>query len=293
MPGRAVFCKLSMVPMVNKNNSIDLKGLHLFVTRPQAQARPWAEKLKRLGALVTCEPMLSISSLEDEVSTQAIKNQVLALDEYQKIIFVSQNAVAFAMPWIDKYWPQLPCGLDFFAIGSSTAAALNKALVSFDASVASPTQAMNSEALLALPELRHVENQQVLIMRGQGGRTYLGESLQQRGARVNYCELYERQIPDTIDDNKIREFTHSTALPVAIVHSGETLNNLCAVLSVDDLHWFKEQLLLVPGERVAQQARLMGFQLLIIAENATHESMIEALNGWRQQHKGYNTSGRT
>ncbi|MGH1485523.1 MAG: uroporphyrinogen-III synthase [Cellvibrionaceae bacterium] len=272
----------------------DLQGLHLLVTRPQEQALPWAEKLTSLGADVTCQPMLSIKAVDDQVSKQLIATQIMMLDEYQKVIFVSQNAVSAGVSWIDEYWPQLPSGLTVFAIGSTTAALLADKLSLFGGSIISPKAAMNSEDLLALAELVSVKGEKILIMRGKGGRTHLGDSLKEKGALVDYCELYHRVIPDTIDQQKISAFRSSHSTPVIITHSGETLANLCTVLTStnaptnaannenDDLPWFKQQALLVPGKRVAEKAEALGFKHIIIAENATHESMIGALHDWRQ-----------
>ena len=60
---------------------IDLAGLHLLVTRPEAQALPWAEQLMALGAKVTCHPFLVIRPVVDTKAQQAIKNCLLRLDE--------------------------------------------------------------------------------------------------------------------------------------------------------------------------------------------------------------------
>lgn len=265
---------------------MDLMGLNIWVTRPQAQALVWAQQLEQLGATTCCQPILGIAPLLDETSKQAIKQQILALDECQKAIFVSQNAVSFGAEWIDQYWPQLPMGLHIFAIGRATASLLEETLSDIDSTVIAPAQAMNSEALLERPELQDLQNEKILILRGKGGRGYLAQILKDRGARVSYCELYQRIIPTKIDLQIINQFRQSTETPVIAVHSGETLSNLCSVLSStvkDDLPWFKQQALLVPGKRVADEAKQFGFQTIIIAENATHESMIEALYDWRQQ----------
>lgn len=285
---------------------VDLQGLHLLVTRPQAQALPWAEKLVALGAKITCQPMLSIAPVEDPVSKRLIASQVMRLDEYQSIIFVSQNAVNAGLAWIDEYWPQLPSGLTVLAIGSTTAALLEEKLSHLDGSIISPKAAMNSEDLLALAALASVKGEKILIMRGKGGRSHLGDSLTKKGARIDYCELYHRVIPDTIDQQKISTFRNSPLTPVVVTHSAETLTNLCAALlskqttpkatkrtpanasqaavnnEGDDLPWFKQQALLVPGKRVAAKAAALGFKHIIVADNATHKSMIGALHEWRQ-----------
>lgn len=266
---------------------ISLNGLHLLLTRPQQQAEKWAQQLQALGAQLTITPMLEISPLTEETETQAITDTLLQLDQYQKAIFVSQNAIDIGIEWIDRYWPQLPSGLDFFAIGHSSARLLAKKLNALDTAVTAPSHAMNSEALIALPQLHAIQDEKILIFRGQGGRTYLGKSLEARGALVDYCELYQRVLPDAVyqnnHHNKIEAFTKSPLRKVITALSGETLDNLCRATTATTLQWMQQQTLLVPGKRVAELAHEHGFTHLIIAENATHESMIEALNDWQKQ----------
>lgn len=267
----------SMVAM-----KLDLSGLQVVITRPEEQAQAWAKQLEALGATTIVTPMLAIQALSKSEDTQAITTTLLKLDEYQKALFVSQNAVNYACEWIDRYWPQLPQGLAFFAIGEATAQLLEKKLEHLGALVEAPQQAMNSEALLNLDALQRVAGEKIVIFRGVGGRTHLGKSLEARGALIDYCELYQRVIPDKFDENKISSLIDSQQAAVISVHSGETLENLCTRLSELQLRWAKQQTLLLPGERVAGIAKTLGFSKLIIAENATHESMIGALNDWRK-----------
>jgi uroporphyrinogen-III synthase len=265
-----------------------LEHLHILITRPLAQAQPWAEQLQALGASVSLQPMMAITPLSDPASERAIINQILAFAEYQKAIFVSQNAVHYGLRWIDQYWPQLPIDVQFFAIGQATANALEQAIGegALDAGYLShsATSAMNSETLLAHPDLADVDGEKILIFRGKGGRTTLAEHLTTRGATVAYCELYERQKPSGLQSlDKAYRSTQKQA--VLAVHSGETLENVCSVLAPDELAWLQQQPVLLPGQRVATQAQAAGFKHIIVAENACHDSMINALSEW-QTHDG-------
>ncbi|MFT6236621.1 MAG: uroporphyrinogen-III synthase [Cellvibrionaceae bacterium] len=266
--------------------AIDLTGLHILITRPSAQALPWANKLMHLGAKTSCQAMLEIYPLIDDAPKQAAKNKVMSLDDYSKIIFVSQNAVNHGLAEIDNYWPQLPSNIDFFAVGASTAQLLAERLDDFGASVNFPKHAMNSEALLALDSLKGIAGDKILIVRGCGGRTHLGHTLEARGALVDYCEAYERKMPIAIDTEVLAHFKKSGLIPVISVHSGETLHNLCQLIQTHTnsatLHWMQQTALLLPGLRVAEIAKDLAFKQIIVAENATHEGMIEALYDWRR-----------
>jgi uroporphyrinogen-III synthase len=265
-----------------------LDNLHLLITRPLAQAQPWAKQLIALGANVTLQPMLSITPLEDAASRQAIVNQILAFAEYQKAIFISQNAVHYGLQWLDQYWPQLPVDVQFFAIGQATATRLDQGIGhgGTDASYLAhaSTSAMNSEALLAHPDLATVDGEKILIFRGKGGRTLLAEQLMARGASVDYCELYQRQTP-TQTQTLASEYRHTSQQPIMAVHSGETLESVCTMMNRDDLHWLQQQPIILPSQRVAAQAQQAGFTQIIVAANACHDSMINALSEWQAHGK--------
>ncbi|WP_438895058.1 uroporphyrinogen-III synthase, partial [Bacillus cereus group sp. BC243] len=82
-------------------------------------------------------------------------------------------------------WPTAP---RYFAIGRSTALALHTVSGS---DVRYPLDRETSEVLLQLPELQTLIGKRALILRGNGGRELLGETLRERGADVTFCECYQ------------------------------------------------------------------------------------------------------
>src|SRR5690554_6805419 len=134
---------------------------------------------------------MEIVPVTEPAQQEAIKRRILALSDYHKVVFVSRNAVQHAMEWVDRYWPQQPIGVEYFAVGSVTAQVARE----WGLRVEAAGEAMNSEAMLELPGLQDVNQQKILIFRGVGGRNFFSEQLRQRGAQVDFCELYERVIP--------------------------------------------------------------------------------------------------
>ncbi len=264
--------------------SAALAGLEVLITRPAHQAGEWQHCLEAQGAQVFSIPVLEIKALDEPADLQAIKNSILELDNYQIVIFVSQNAVSAASDWIDRYWPQTPVGIEFLAIGQKTAESLQRE--GFD--LVSDTQvaqgAMNSEALLSLPCLQSIEAKKILICRGLGGRPLLAEALEQRGAIVDYCELYRRELPSGVQADLEQLEWSPKALSLVSVHSGESLQNLFHNLPSSHFEQWLQRALLVPGERVAKAARDFGFCNVICADNASSESMLKAILEWQQTH---------
>lgn len=251
--------------------------MRIFATRPAHQNRSWVEKLSEFNCEVVNAPLLKI----DPVTAKAAKladNKVLSLDEFNKGIFVSQNAVEHGLKRLDQFWPQLPLGIEWFAIGARTAEQLSLGLdeiygervaINFD------SQVMNSEALLGLPALTPLANEKILIFRGVGGRSYLAEELEKRGARVEYCELYERGFPET-SVSIIRKcaLDKNTILPV---FSEESLVNFIKCFDEDSVGNLQLKVV-VPGQRVKAAAERQGFKDIYTAVNATEASMLEAVH---------------
>lgn len=255
-----------------------LDGVQVIVTRPLTQGFPWAEQLREQGAEVECIPLLDIRPLQEPEQQQAIKNGVLELDRYQKVIFVSQNAVEYGCDWIENYWPQLPIGVAFFAVGETTARQLQARDFPVTDLASSQTGAMTSEALLQAPGLQQVAGERILIMRGQGGRPQMGQVLAERGAQVDYCELYQRCLPESAAAS-FASLLASAAhhLPVIItLHSGEALENLKIVLG-EHQSVLNQCYLLVPSQRVLELARAAGLTRVVAAQNATDACMLQGL----------------
>ena len=240
-----------------------------WATRPAHQNAPWQQQLAALGE-TTALPLLEIIPVSSDEATQAVKGLILDLDHFQHVLFVSQNAVKHGFEWFDQYWPQLPVGIQFYAVGSKTAEAVRE----HHAEVIECGEAMNSEALLALPSLQQVAHDKVLICRGQGGRPTLAQVLEQRGAKVSYCELYQRALP-----NKAK--TQCAALPLDRQHiiplfSGDTLQNL--ILALPSNMNKDDTALIVPAQRVADTAQQAGFKHVTVAANASQDAMLAATN---------------
>ncbi|WP_370980449.1 uroporphyrinogen-III synthase [Agaribacterium sp. ZY112] len=241
----------------------------ILATRPAAHNKSWAQGLSDLGYKVCRVPLLSIEplSLQQEPSIRAA---MADLDHYEYLIFVSMNAVKAMFDVVDLWWPELPVRQRYLAVGAATERSLKQQLMNYGvaAEVLCHSE-MNSEGLLALAELQAVEHKKILICRGRGGRPLLAQVLEERGAQVDYCELYERAVPQELKQ-QLSEYqpTKDDILPV---FSGEALNNFSELETCRDIH------VLVPSERVKQQALTLGFTQISVAENASEASMLDAI----------------
>lgn len=238
-----------------------LAAKRILLIRPQRQEDQLLSMLENSGADVTHIPVMRIEPI---VESQQIKTRILEVDNFHKAIFVSGNAAELGIEWIDKFWPMLPVGIEYFAVGERTSALLKEA----DINALCPSGRQNSETLLQLTQLQELDNQRIIIFRGVGGREILAETLIERGARVEYCELYRRVI-----DTQQLALAQQQESDCLVAHSGE----LIQAMGEAESSLFADTALVVPSERVAAIATALGYRRVISAENALPESMLAAV----------------
>ncbi len=242
--------------------------MNILVTRPVHQANHLCQLIEDRGWNAVRFPTLSI----EPMSSITMSEQLASLNRYDWVIFVSANAVNFALKGNNGTIARLK-QVSIAAVGRATARALEAFGLTVDLL---PEAGFNSEALLASPAMQQVLGLNVLIMRGLGGRELLAEELGKRGACVDYCELYKRVMPECSCDDVIA-LLESNSLHAITLTSGEALQNL--VLMIHS-HWH-EQLLSVPlvviSERIKKQAETMGFEKIVVTAGMGDTVVVETL----------------
>lgn len=251
----------------------------VLVTRPAGQAADLSAAVAATGYPVHCLPLLELHGLPELPPLQ--RALVLELDRYQHIIFISGNAVRFGMSVIEDYWPQLPVGLSWYAIGESTARMLRE----YGVEAITPGASMTSEGLLAVPQLQDMAAQRVLIVKGEGGRATLREELSHRGGSVDELACYRRGRPESVPGEVAAKLS-KWHIGLIMISSGEGLDNLLALISPQETTKFRGITLLVPSLRVAELAQQAGFGRIVIAENASDSAMLRALEQWQPSSGG-------
>ena len=250
------------------------ENYRILCTRPVGQNRQWAQKVAHLGCKVVEAPLLELTAVTHTNGINAIKQSIMALDNYYGIIFVSQNAINYAFEWIEQYWPQLPYGIKWLAIGKKTGDLLQQNLGNLS-QVQCATDLMTSEDLLSLDVLHDVTGKKILICRGLGGRPTLADELSARGACVDLCELYERKCP--IDAHQIYAPLAFDSCDILPIFSGETLDNFFALAKSLNLPQWQKVQLITPSQRVSDIAKAYGFKHIITAPNANEENILTCI----------------
>lgn len=239
-----------------------LAGRTIAVTRPRVQAAPLAEAIAAAGGTPLIFPLLEISPAAD---MQPLADAVARIADYALALFISPNAVAYALPAILARGPW-PAGLRPATIGQGTVKAL---LAHGIAGCVAPRERFDSEALLALPELagEQVAGRRIAIFRGDGGRELLAETLRARGAEVDCIPCYRRSgPPDGV--TPLLNAWRAGRLDALTVSSSEGLRYLVDLLDAEGCACLQKIPVFVPHARIAENARALGLRNIILTEAA-------------------------
>ncbi|MGR8930843.1 MAG: uroporphyrinogen-III synthase [Gammaproteobacteria bacterium] len=246
--------------------SDSLSGKWVLVTRPVHQAEPLCRLIEQNGGKALRFPTLEIRPTE--IEQQAIA-ETLASDW---LIFTSINAVDFALKAFNGKMPRLQ-SINLAAVGKASA----KALLQAGLNVACvPEQDFSSDGLLAEPPMQWMVGQRITIVRGVGGREKLAKTLQDRGAEINYLEVYRRCRPK-IDTALLVRHLEQNELAAITVTSGEALENLLAMLEDSSNDALRKIPLIVVSERIAQLAEQQGFVQIIVSGQPSDAAILERL----------------
>lgn len=253
-----------------------LSGQRVLITRPAHQQPPLIAGLQVRGAKTISLPLLAITAPSRGEQADVLRRQLLALDSYELLVFISSNAVREGCKAIDDYWPQFPVGLDLLAIGPSTAALAEELT---GQRVRSAAGGMTSEDLLELDSFTNIEGRRIGIFRGEGGRDFLAQQLRKRGAQVDYFDVYRREELN-YEDIQVREALIESEPTLLTAMSGQTLQALRSLIDqLSEPHADKLLTLpvIVPSQRVRDLAAEMGFENPIAAPGADLDALLQAL----------------
>jgi uroporphyrinogen-III synthase len=236
----------------------------ILLTRPIHQNRALIELFKKENALIYELPTIAIKPLT--LPRIADKSFIA---QSTRFIFISSNAVKYGWPVIQSH---IKPHATLYTIGQASAKEL---MALSQMPVIYPEDNTDSEALLSLPGWQEIKEEKIIICRGVGGREWLKEELERRGAQVEYLECYIRALPEVnlaILDNAI------TSQAVILIMSKESLTNLWQLAGEEKIDALKKMSFLVCHERVRDYAKNLGIETIYLTDN--NDQAI--LNTWRR-----------
>jgi len=238
----------------------------LWLTRSGSESEQAKQLFESAGYQAIAQ---SIYRLDATELTAAQRTQILSLDNYDGVIFISKMAARSGIDAFAGYWPQYPARQVWCAMGESSAAELMNSGQTIV--VADPP---NSEGLLAQLSLEQLAGQKWLIVRGNGGRELLKTELEAAGACVDYLELYRRE---NLLTKAVTELLINQPLSGIVVASTQAIDQISTSFKGSQAIFTLP--IVVPGERAASKAKAAGFSSVIEASSANDHELLKA---WKQ-----------
>jgi uroporphyrinogen III methyltransferase / synthase len=239
-----------------------------LLLRPEGKCQQSCERFAAAGIPVVGLPLLRIQPLAEQL--EQLTEKLLALPAQSKVIFISTSAVKLALQAMeDKSWPSQ---LSYFAVGNSSAELLRQAGLA----VQVPEQ-QDSEGLLALAELQAVNGLPVLLVKGEGGRELLAQSLTERGAKLTTLSIYRRQ---RVDKPKPTQPWKPEQIQCIITTSGELME---AAFAQFDHNWLKTLPWILVSDRLMQRATERGITQVIRSADASDDALINTARHFMEQ----------
>ena len=239
-------------------------SLKALITRPETQGRVLVNKLAEQGIEACSVPMFDYQLNISTDHLHSLFNNQLPTT----VIFVSTAAVEFAHQALPlDQWPIQTA----IAVGTATQKLLQEMGIE-----ASCPEVHNTEGMLALDALKQVSEQNIFIVRGNGGRELLAQSLTERGANVTYIESYQRVW--RLFSSEIVKQWQQQQINCIVVTSIAILEYTLQLLGNRESYWREQCLWVVASERIAQQARQAGLTQVINADGASDQAIMTVLS---------------
>ena len=229
----------------------------VIVTRPVAQAGHLLELLSGQGFAGVSVPMLRIEFIGDI--------EAPSFTDLDTLIFISTNAVAAFARRVKA--TDVPQGLNIFGIGQQTVSALNDMGLGADGADALTTEGLMQHEWFSQPR-------SVLIVKGEGGRQALADTLRSRGGVVQLWAGYRRLGPEPCHQAQLCDLL-ADGVAAVLTQSGETLANVLEAVS-GNVSLLQSLPIIVPSQRVADAYKDTGLNL-VVASSALDKDMVAAL----------------
>lgn len=229
---------------------------HVLVTRPDPKGRELVSLLQQQGIKARFEPLFAYKPTPLTTS----------FPQADIAIFVSQAAVELANAQVPISRWQVTL---FIAVGKATQETLKRLGVS----AVTPLQ-QNSEGVLALDELAHVDTKDIIIVRGENGRELMFDELTKRGAQVKYLQSYLR-LWRTFQP-QIAQQWHDEGINFIICSSVAILEKMAKLLVTTDNYWQRSCTWVVASSRIYAKAKQLELTHIILAKGASNQELLEA-----------------
>lgn len=242
----------------------------VLITRPDDRGKQLVDLLIQAGIFSIHLPLFTVEAGRE---LNDLPNRLLQLKAGDYVFAVSKHAISYAHQTLKNTGFSWRQDLHYFAVGQRSAeffAAQSERAVYY------PHQQESSEGLLQLPAMQELNDKQILILRGNGGREFFTEQAQQRGAKVEILECYQR-VPIHYNNVEQISICKRAGIHRIVVTSAEILQYLMDFVPENEHNWLKSCQLITISQRIAHLARAQGWTKITLSPRADNHSLLETV----------------
>jgi len=171
--------------------------MRVLIPKAASEQARWQSELKGRDIDICFVDPWQVDVLPE---TAAMRSSWLNLDINRTVFCVSPTAAQVLVDALDQYWPMPPAGVRWLCNGPRTASVLSQ--IGLKAEY--PESGHTSEDVYALikPVIKAADR--CLIIKGEGGREWLANQLQQQNVHVSTIKCYRRSVDVNVLNNMIK-----------------------------------------------------------------------------------------
>lgn len=248
-----------------------LSGKKILITRPETQAKAFAEKLASIGAEPIILPVIKITPATENAALlqQAISN----LNQYDWIIFTSTNAVKYFMqnvPEPDVLAKNVLKSVKIATVGLSTANFLEKEYHIKPDLIPDIYTAENLNY-----EIGDVKGKKILLPNADIARPELKKALLKKAAIVDEITFYHTQ-PNNISKEELEKVFINRGVDVVTFTSSSAVKAMTKLLENTKFELDKYIIACI-GPETAKTAEDLGLHVAIIGNPYTTDGLISEI----------------
>lgn len=246
--------------------------MNVLVTRPDHRGLELVEMLGRHRIFAIHQPLFTLEAGSELPQLPSILSGLNAGDY---VFAVSKPAIEFASQTLAQTGFRYRTDLNYFAVGKRSAAYFSE---KSEQSVSYPIVSEDSEGVLQLPAMQHLQGKNLLILRAESGRGLVAESALAHGASVQYLECYRRKYVKGNIAEKL-SLCKRAGVDTVVVTSGDILMLLFEQIAEGDRTWLLNTKLIVVSYRIMRMAHELGWKVqdVIVSERADNNGLLEAV----------------
>ncbi|MGC7559891.1 uroporphyrinogen-III synthase [Pasteurella sp. PK-2025] len=242
----------------------------VLITRPDERGKQLVDLLTQSGIFAIHLPLFTIESGRE---LNDLPNKLSQLKAGDYVFAVSKNAISYAHQTLKNTGFSWRQDLQYFAVGQRSAEFF---ATQTERAIHYPHQQESSEGLLALPAMQHLADKHILILRGNGGREFFAEQAQQRGAKVEMLECYQR-VPIDYQNAEQISICQRAGIQTIVVTSAEILQSLIDFVPENEHNWLKSCQLITISQRIANLANTFGWTKITLSPRADNHSLLNTI----------------